>query len=66
MFMPGIVPHRHCLVCGKAIEPDQNFCSDECKKVWDKEKKRQRNFSLIMLALLFILLFLIFYTTPYK
>lgn len=63
--MPGIVPHRHCIVCGKAIEPDQSFCSDDCKQIWEKERKKQRNFSLMMLALLFILLFLIFFTTPH-
>ncbi|RLI87121.1 MAG: DUF2116 family Zn-ribbon domain-containing protein [Archaeoglobales archaeon] len=60
--MPGIVPHRHCLVCGKAIEPDKNFCSDDCKVAWEKERKRQRNFSLMMLALLMILLFFIIFT----
>ncbi len=63
--MPGIVPHRHCIVCGKAIEPDKTFCSDECKEVWEREKKRQRYFSFLMLALLFILMFLIFFTAPH-
>ncbi len=63
--MPGIVPHRHCVVCGKAIEPDQTFCSEECKQVWEKERRKQRNFSLIMLVLLFLLLFLIIFTTPH-
>jgi len=62
--MPGIVPHRHCIICGKAIEPDQTFCSDDCKNTWIKERKRQRNFTIFMFVLLFILLFLMFITTP--
>jgi len=59
--MPGIIPHRHCIVCGKAIEPDKVFCGDDCKKEYERERKRQRNFTLMMFALLFLLLiFLLF------
>ncbi len=62
--MPGIVPHRHCIVCGKAIEPDQTFCSDECKKAWDKERKRQRNFTIFMFLIFLGLLFILMLSTP--
>lgn len=58
--MPGIVPHRHCVVCGKAIEADEVYCSDECKEVMEKEKKRQRNFMIFMFAILLGLLVLMF------
>ncbi len=54
--MPGIIPHRHCIVCGKAIEPDKTFCSDNCQKEYEKERKKQRNFTLMMFALLFLVL----------
>jgi len=57
--MPGIIPHRHCPVCGKAIEPDKFYCSDECEQIMIKERKRQRNFTIIMFALLIFLLILI-------
>ncbi|RLG92230.1 DUF2116 family Zn-ribbon domain-containing protein [Candidatus Bathyarchaeota archaeon] len=57
--MPGIVPHRHCVVCGKAIEPDQIYCSDECEQVMNKERKRQRNMMILMFLFLFALLILI-------
>ena len=50
--MPGIIPHRHCVVCGKAIEPDMVYCSDECEEAMDKERKKQRNFMILMFALL--------------
>ncbi len=61
--MPGIIPHRHCVVCGKAIEPDQHVCSEECEEVLQKEKKRQRNFMIIMFGILILLL--IFMWIPY-
>ncbi len=57
--MPGIVPHRHCPVCGKAIEPDKVFCSDECEQIMARERKRQRNFMIVMFAVLTALLILI-------
>ncbi|RLI77100.1 DUF2116 family Zn-ribbon domain-containing protein [Archaeoglobales archaeon] len=56
--MPGIIPHRHCVVCGKAIEPDKIYCSDECEDVMNKEKKRQRNFMIFMFAILIALFIL--------
>ncbi len=62
--MPGIVPHRHCIVCGKAIEPDKTFCSDECKREWDKERKRQRNFTIFMFVMFVLLFLFLMMTTP--
>jgi predicted nucleic acid-binding Zn ribbon protein len=57
-FMP-IVPHRHCVVCGKAIEADKFVCSEECQEKLDKERKRQRNFTIFMFALLIIVLIIL-------
>ncbi len=56
--MPGIVPHRHCLVCGKAIEMDKYYCSEECEEAMKKERKKQRNMMILMFAILFVLLLL--------
>jgi len=56
--MPGIIPHRHCVVCGKAIEPDHQVCSEECEEVLKKERKKQRNFMIFMFAILLLLLLL--------
>ncbi len=57
--MPAIVPHRHCVVCGKAIEPDKQFCSEECEEVYQKERKKQRNYMIFMFVMLFVLLIII-------
>ncbi len=60
-FMPGIVPHRHCIVCGKAIEPDKIYCSKKCEIQAEKERKRQRNLMLIMFGSMFLMLMLIIF-----
>jgi predicted nucleic acid-binding Zn ribbon protein len=58
--MPVIIPHRHCVICGKAIEADKVTCSDKCQQSLEKERKRQRNYMLLMMggfiALLILLL----------
>ena len=62
--MPGIVPHRHCIVCGKAIEPEERFCSNDCKTQFEKDQKRQRNFMIIMFAVLFFMLLMMTFLSP--
>ncbi|MDI9646654.1 MAG: DUF2116 family Zn-ribbon domain-containing protein [Archaeoglobales archaeon] len=59
-----VVPHRHCIVCGKAIEPEKKFCSNECEETMKREQKRQRNFTLAMFGLLFILLLMMLLFSP--
>lgn len=40
----GIVPHKHCPVCGRQIyDIEQEYCSDACKQLEtskDKNKKK--------------------------
>ncbi len=62
--MPGIIPHRHCVVCGKAIEPDKVTCSDDCQQTLEKEKKKQRNFMIFMMGGFLILMLLLFMFSP--
>ncbi len=62
--MPGIVPHRHCVVCGKAIEPEEVFCSDRCERKYNDEKRKQRNFLIFMFLLLFGFLLLTILFAP--
>ena len=62
--MPGIIPHRHCVICGKAIEPDQVTCSEECQQTLEKERKKQRNFMLLMMGGFLVLILLLFMFSP--
>lgn len=57
---PNVVPHKHCVVCGEAIGPEETYCSTECKEEMGKSRKKQRNFTVAMMALFFALLFLMF------
>ncbi len=63
-FMPGIIPHRHCVICGKAVEPEVITCSDECQDKLEKERKKQRNFMFFMMAGFLILIILLFVFSP--
>ncbi|MFO7966618.1 MAG: DUF2116 family Zn-ribbon domain-containing protein [Archaeoglobaceae archaeon] len=55
-----VVPHKHCVVCGKAIGSEEIYCSTECEKEMIKSRKKQRNFTVAMMALFFALLLLMF------
>jgi predicted nucleic acid-binding Zn ribbon protein len=58
--MPGIVPHKHCIVCGKAVEPDKVYCSSSCEEDMKRGQRKQRNFMIVMMLVFFGLLFLMF------
>ncbi len=41
---PGVVPHQHCEICGKAVKPDVRFCSKPCEDQHEENqayKKKQ-------------------------
>ncbi|MCK4310562.1 MAG: DUF2116 family Zn-ribbon domain-containing protein [Methanomicrobia archaeon] len=54
-------PHKHCVVCGKAIPTDKTFCAEKCERYYEKKMKSQkRHFYLLMVfPIIVVLLFLI-------
>jgi len=49
--------HKHCIVCGKAVEPDRFICSPACESVLMRSRKqaaRMRYFMLGMFIVLFV------------
>jgi len=36
-----LVDHRHCMTCGKAIPPDKEFCSEECRKKYERVRMKE-------------------------
>ena len=50
--------HRHCVVCGKAVEHDKYFCSPSCEDIFKKQRKRMARSRLIMM-LIFVALFVL-------
>ena len=43
-----IVDHRHCMTCGKAIPPDKEFCSEECRKKYEQVRMREERMKKIL------------------
>ncbi|MHA1268679.1 MAG: DUF2116 family Zn-ribbon domain-containing protein [Candidatus Helarchaeota archaeon] len=60
-------PHKHCSICGLAMEPNPNseFCSSECEAKYNKwhkkQKKKDKTFTYIMIGsiVLIIIVFVI-------
>jgi len=40
--MAAIMPHKHCLVCGKAVREDENFCDELCLSKYKSAQRRQQ------------------------
>lgn len=53
-----IEDHKHCIVCGKANEPDKFFCSPSCEEMFKKQQKKMARSRMLMLAL-FIVMFVV-------
>ncbi|NVM19226.1 MAG: DUF2116 family Zn-ribbon domain-containing protein [Candidatus Lokiarchaeota archaeon] len=58
-------PHSHCPICGKAMPPDKQFCSQNCRDNYHAGQKKQKKKSRIqmifmvgMMAVLFLFLFI--------
>ncbi|VUT26615.1 MAG: hypothetical protein MOIL_01635 [Candidatus Methanolliviera sp. GoM_oil] len=54
--MVKAIPHKHCYVCGKVIEPDETFCSEECRQKYESSRRKQWIPFAIFMALMVILL----------
>jgi len=46
-----IVDHRHCKICGRTILPNQEFCSEKCRKIHEEMVNREKKTRRILLVL---------------
>ncbi len=46
--------HKHCVVCGKAIEPDKFVCSPACESVLVRSRKQAARTRYFMLGLMIV------------
>lgn len=56
-----LVQHKHCKMCGVAIQPDEMVCSDACKARWEAQQRSRKQTMWLMyasIAVLFIVLVL--------
>ncbi|ATZ61303.2 MAG: DUF2116 family Zn-ribbon domain-containing protein [Methanosarcinales archaeon Met12] len=56
--MVKIIPHRHCAICGKSVESNETFCSDECTKRYGDARRRQKLMFILLIVLMFVILLL--------
>ncbi|MEM2924655.1 MAG: DUF2116 family Zn-ribbon domain-containing protein [Methanocellales archaeon] len=54
--MVKVTPHKHCIVCGKAVDPESLYCSEECKNEFNRTQRRQKIFFVGFLLLLVLLM----------
>ncbi len=52
----SVPQHKHCLVCGKSMELDGDFCSEKCKHAVAARKKSQTRTTWIMMIIIGIVL----------
>ncbi len=55
-------PHLHCVICGKAVPPDRNFCDQDCQDQYakgEKKKKKKDNMQLFFIFGVFIVFMII-------
>ena len=62
----SIPQHKHCLVCGKAMETDLNgdFCSEKCRQTVAARKKLQTRTTWIMMIIIGLVLMLFWVIIP--
>jgi predicted nucleic acid-binding Zn ribbon protein len=48
--------HRHCIVCGKSVDPEKFFCSPSCEELFKRQQGRLKK-TRIFTMLFFIILF---------
>ena len=51
--------HRHCKVCGRAIGPEQEFCSKVCRRKREEALRSRRQLTYVMYAAIVILVILV-------
>jgi predicted nucleic acid-binding Zn ribbon protein len=56
--MTDIMPHKHCMVCGNAVRPDENFCDEICESKFKSAQRKQQLLFLAFLAIMGLVLFL--------
>ncbi len=54
--------HRHCVVCGKAINPGERFCSEGCEGTMTGQQRKQKRSMWIFMGVLVVFMGLIYFT----
>jgi len=47
-----VTAHKHCIVCGNAIEGTENFCDELCQSKYKSAQRRQQLFFVVFLGII--------------
>ncbi|HID71574.1 MAG TPA: DUF2116 family Zn-ribbon domain-containing protein [Thermoplasmata archaeon] len=54
-----IPQHKHCLICGRAVQVDEEFCGEECKNLYDQRMaKRKQTLYFYLAGFILVVLFM--------
>ena len=56
-----IPQHTHCQICGKAIQADETYCSEECKQKYQTMMKKRKRYIYILYALMIFVIVVVFF-----
>jgi predicted nucleic acid-binding Zn ribbon protein len=54
--------HKHCVVCGKAIALDKDFCSQPCRDSYqktEKDKSKKGTWQIVMIFVVMIVMMVV-------
>ncbi|MDG6221336.1 MAG: DUF2116 family Zn-ribbon domain-containing protein [Candidatus Thermoplasmatota archaeon] len=51
-----VVQHLHCPICGKAIPPEEEFCSDVCNEKMKAIVKKRKLYTYVIYGLMLLVL----------
>ena len=55
-----IPQHKHCILCGRAVQVDEDYCGDECKNLYDQRTaKRKQTLYFYMAAAFIVIVFVL-------
>jgi predicted nucleic acid-binding Zn ribbon protein len=57
-LMTEIPLHRHCLICGNAVRPDENFCDELCESKFKSAQRKQQLLFVAFIVIMGLVLFL--------
>jgi predicted nucleic acid-binding Zn ribbon protein len=56
--MAGIASHKHCVVCGNAIDASESFCDELCESKYKSAQRRQQILFGVFIVLMIIIIVL--------
>ncbi len=56
--------HKHCIVCGRAVPIERDFCTQDCKDSYSKADKKKGKSSKIQIAVLVVVMIFTMLVVP--